>query len=128
MLLVDDRERVREEAARIDMERLQGRWESIAGQCAAELVIDGDRYAVRFRNGDSYAGALTVDPTQRPRAMDMTIDEGPAHHRGKPTVAIYQIDGNHLIWAPAEPGAEKRFRAFPPHGCREQLCLVFRRS
>jgi len=128
MLLLDDRERVREETARMDRERLQGRWISVGGRRAAELQIDGDRYVVRFRNGDLYTGTLTLDPTHRPTEMDMWIEEGPEHHRGKMALAIYHIDGDHLIWSPAEPGCEVRFQAFPPDDDLEHLCLIFRRS
>ena len=128
MLLVEDREKVREESARMDRERLQGKWISIGGRREAQMSVDTDQFVLRFRNGDVYSGTLTLDPTHRPQAMDMVIEEGPEQHRGKTALAIYQIDGDYLIWSPAEPGSEVRYRAFPPEDDHDHLCLVFHRG
>ncbi len=119
--------RVREEAARRDKERLQGAWSFVSGKREAELVIIGDEFTMRFRNGDLYTGRFTVDPTHKPRAMDLVIDEGPEAYRGKTAMAIYEFDGDYLIWCPSEPGHGKRLRAFPPAEDRNTLCIIFRR-
>ncbi|MFQ3594256.1 MAG: TIGR03067 domain-containing protein [Gemmataceae bacterium] len=119
--------RAREEAAQRDMERLQGGWRFVAGPRYATLIIQGDQYLMRFRNGDQYEGSLSLDPCCRPRAMDMTITDGPEHHRGKRVLAIYQFDGDHLIWSPGVPGEAVRPEAFPPLD-GSALCLIFRRA
>jgi len=121
-------ERMREEAARKDRERLQGVWKFVSGRREAELLITGDRYTMRFRNGDVYVGRFTVDPTLKPRAMDLVIEEGPENFRGKTAMAIYEFDTDHLIWCPAEPGRGERLRAFPPDDDRNHLCIIFRRQ
>jgi uncharacterized protein (TIGR03067 family) len=123
-----ERDLMREEAARRDRERLQGAWAFVSGRRQAELQFSGDRFTVRFRNGDLYAGRFTVDPTHKPRAMDLHVEDGPEPSRGKVSRAIYEFDGNHLIWCPAPPGSAKRLRAFPPDDDREHLCIVFRRQ
>jgi uncharacterized protein (TIGR03067 family) len=123
-----DRDRVREEAARRDLERLQGTWVYLSGQREAQLLISGEHFTVRFRNGDIYVGTCALDPMSRPRAMDMRIQEGPEPHRGKTSLAIYEFDGDHLIWCPGSPGAGERLRAFPPGDDREHLCIIFRRE
>jgi uncharacterized protein (TIGR03067 family) len=127
MLLVADRERVREERTRIDRERLQGRWIALSGRRAAQMHIEDDQFVLSFRNGDVYSGTLILDPTQHPRAVDLLIDEGPTHHQNKLSLAIYEFDGEHLILSPATPGTDSRPRAFPPEGDETRLCLVFRR-
>lgn len=127
MLLEIDRERVREEKARIDKERLQGRWIALSGQRADQLHVEDAQFTLTFRNGDIYSGTLTLDPTQRPRAVDLQIDDGPSHYPNKSAPAIYEFDGDHLILSPARPGTDSRPRAFPPEGDATQLCLVFRR-
>jgi uncharacterized protein (TIGR03067 family) len=127
-LLMREMEKAREEAANRDRERLQGGWRFVAGQREASLIVSGDQYTMRFRNGDHYEGTLTLDPTCRPRAMDLTIDDGPVEHRGKPVVAIYQFDGDHLIWCPAPPGDTRRPEAFPTTDNSQALCLIFRRA
>lgn len=126
--LLRDVDRAREEAAQRDIERLQGGWRFIAGQREASLTVSGNQFTMRFRNGDLYEGTFSVDPTCRPRAMDLNIDLGPDEHRGKLVVAIYQFDGDHLIWSPAPPGRDERPSAFPPTDDAHNLCLIFRRA
>ena len=128
MMMVENRELVREEVSRIDSERLQGRWIALSGRRAAQLHVDGDDFVLSFRNGDIYAGTLTLDPTQRPHAVDIFIEEGPEHHQNLSSLAIYEFDGDHLILCPGEPGTTNRPRAFPPEGDDTRLCLVFRRA
>jgi uncharacterized protein (TIGR03067 family) len=122
-----DLDQVREEAARKDRQRLQGVWIFVSGKREAELVITGDHFTMRFRNGDVYVGRLTVDPTHKPRAMDLVIEEGPEHYRGKRALAIYEFDSDHLIWCPSAPGQD-RLRAFPPEDDHGHLCIIFRRQ
>lgn len=123
-----ERDLLREESARKDRERLQGVWSFVSGQREAQLLVSGEHFTMRFRNGDIYVGTFTLDPTHRPRAMDLHIQEGPEQYRGKRALAIYEFDGDHLIWCPGEPGKEDRLRAFPPAGDRDHLCIIFRRE
>jgi uncharacterized protein (TIGR03067 family) len=120
--------RAKEEVARKDRERLQGSWVFVSGKREAHLLIAGDHFTMRFKSGDIYVGTLEVDPTHKPRAMDLHIEEGPERYRGKTAPAIYEFDGDHLIWCPAEPGAYERPRAFPPDEDRSHLCIIFRRE
>jgi uncharacterized protein (TIGR03067 family) len=122
-----DETRAREEAARRDRERLQGPWRFVSGKREAQLLVSGDHFTMRFRNGDIYVGTFTLDPTHRPRAMDLTIQDGPEPFRGKTALAIYELDGEHLIWCPAPPGSE-RLRAFPAQDDEAHLCIIFRRD
>lgn len=122
-----DRDLACQEAARRDRERLQGDWTFLAGRREARLSVRGGRFTMRFRNGDTYHGALSLDPLHRPRAMDLHIDDGPEPFVGQTALAIYQFDGDHLIWCTAAPGRGERPRAFP-HGDDGPLCLVLRRE
>ena len=94
----------------------------------AELLVANDHFTMRFRNGDVYIGRFTLDPINKPRAMDLFIEEGPEAYRGKVSRAIYEFDTDHLIWCPAEPGRSERLRAFPPDDDRDHLCIIFRRQ
>jgi uncharacterized protein (TIGR03067 family) len=111
-----------------DLERLQGAWASVAGRRDAEFIVSGYLFAVRFKDGDTYLGTFRLDSQQQPRAMDMRIDEGPAHHRGKMTRCIYELEGETLRWCAGEPGDEERPNAFPSENTRKYLCLRFRRE
>ena len=117
----------REEAGRRDREKLQGVWNYVSGARQAQLLVAGDHFTIRFGNGDIYVGTFRLDPTSKPRAMDLLVREGPERHKGKTALAIYEFDGDHLIWCPADPG-RPRLRAFPPNNDPTQLCLVFRKE
>jgi uncharacterized protein (TIGR03067 family) len=122
-----DRDRARTEAAHRDRQRLQGTWNFLAGKREAQLLVVGEHYTLIFKNGEIYKGTLILDPTHHPREMDLVVEEGP-QYQGLTTQAIYEIDGDHLIWSPARPGSTDRPRIFPSHETAGQLCIVFRRE
>jgi uncharacterized protein (TIGR03067 family) len=111
-----------------DLERLQGAWESVAGRREAEFIFSGYLFAVRFKDGDTYLGTFRLDPQQQPRTMDMRIDEGPAHHRGKMARCIYEVADDTLRWCTGEPGAEERPKDFPMENTPKYLSLRLRRE
>ena len=123
-----DPDLARETAARKDKERLQGTWNFLSGIREAQMLIAGDHFTIKFKNGDIYVGTYALDPTTKPKMMDMTISEGPDKHRGKTSLIIYELDGDNLIWCPAEPGTGNRLRAFPPEEDTQHLCIIFRRE
>src|SRR5436309_15287550 len=92
-----DAGRAREEAARRDRDRMQGVWKFVSGKREARLLISGDYFTMHFKNGDVYVGTFTLDANARPKAMDLSITEGPEAHRGKKALAIYEFDADHLI-------------------------------
>jgi len=126
--LLLDPDLARETAAAEDKARLQGTWVFVSGIREAWMRMDGDRFTVQFSNGDLYRGSYTLDPTMQPRMMDMAISEGPEKHRGKTSLIIYELDGDHLTWCPAEPGTGNRMRAFPAAEDTHHLCILFRRE
>jgi uncharacterized protein (TIGR03067 family) len=111
-----------------DLQRLQGTWVVVAGRREAELIVAGRLFTFRFKDGDVYMGAFWLDPCHNPRAMDMRIDEGPAQHRGKVALCVYELDGPHLRWCPTEPGTTQRLTEFPSEHDPKYLALVFRRA
>jgi len=74
--------------AEAELESLQGPWLTVAGKPRAELLIAGGHYTIRFEDGLIYMGVLELDPSARPKAMHMRIDEGPAHHKGKTALCL----------------------------------------
>lgn len=123
-----DHGRAREDLARRDRDRMQGVWKFVSGKREARLLISGDHFTMHFRNGDVYVGTFTLDAAARPKAMDLTINEGPDAFKGKKALAIYEFDSDHLIWCPAEPGREDRLRAFPAEDDFSTLCIIFKRE
>lgn len=110
-----------------DLAKLQGAWQTIAGRRAAELLIRGDAFTMRFGDGDVYSGVFELDPTASPRSMLMWIKEGPARHKGKLTLCIYELTADELHWCAAEPGADERLTGFPALEDRRHLRLILRR-
>jgi uncharacterized protein (TIGR03067 family) len=119
---------VREEAALRDRQRLQGGWRRVAGTREAHLAVTGDRFVMAFRTGEVYEGTFTLDPTCRPRELDLHIEKAQDAHAGKDALAIYQFDGDHLIFASGMPGSGERPAVFPHEGETGRLCLIFRRA
>jgi uncharacterized protein (TIGR03067 family) len=107
---------------------LQGTWFSVLGRREAQFFVSGNRFTVRFADGDIYMGTFEVNPTTRPRAMDMRIEEGPLQHKGKIALCIYELDGPILRWCAALPGHTERLRAFPAVDDVQALCLLFQRE
>jgi uncharacterized protein (TIGR03067 family) len=125
---VIDADLEREIAAEKDQLLLQGTWNFVSGIREAQLRIAGEHFTVKFKNGDLYLGTYTLDPTTSPKMMDMTITEGPEKHKGKTSLIIYELDGDRLIWCPAEPGTGNRMRTFPTNGDTHHLCITFQRE
>ena len=119
---------LKETAVARDRERLQGVWNFVTGRRKVQLIISGDQFTARFNNGDVYEGSFDIDPTKKPKSMDMTVVEGPDKHKGYAAHCIYALDGDHLVWCPGEPGAKPRPNAFPATDSSENLCIVFRRE
>jgi uncharacterized protein (TIGR03067 family) len=117
-----------ETEARAERDLLQGTWVSVSGRREAEFLFAGYLFTAHFADGDVYMGAFQLNPRARPKTMDMRIDEGPHHHRGKITRCIYEVDGDTLRWSGAQPGDEERLSAFPSVYDTKYLSLVFRRE
>jgi len=106
---------------------LHGSWAFVAGRRQAWLLIAGDRFAVRFADGDIYMGAFTCSGNGRHRTLDMHVEEGPPHHKGAIAHGIYELDGDLLRWCTMSPGRPERpisFAEDDPYS----LSLVFRRE
>ncbi len=55
------------------------------------LVLKGDRFTMVEPNA-TYGGTYTVDPTARPKTIDVMFTEGP--EKGKSSFGIYELDGD----------------------------------
>src|SRR5215831_7193002 len=97
--------------AQADLEQLQGAWTSVFGRREADLLVAGRLFTVRFADGEVYMGAFQLNLAAWPKAIDMRVDEGPARHKGKIALCVYELDGDLLRWCATEPGREKRLTA-----------------
>jgi uncharacterized protein (TIGR03067 family) len=99
-----------------DREKLQGTWYAVSveshGQKAplgrilakgVHLVIDGDQWTLKEVRGDpDKAYTARLDPTRRPKHIDITYDSG--ENKGRTSLGIYERDGNTLRVCLGEPG------------------------
>jgi uncharacterized protein (TIGR03067 family) len=104
-----------EDAVKKDLERMRGTWVLVSleenGKTATEarakefkVTIDGERYV--FTVGSEVAkGYCKLDPTKKPRAMDIIHEEGPL--KGKTKLAVYDFDGDLFKVAVAKPGQDR---------------------
>ena len=93
-----------DEAARRDLDKMQGTWTATAftvdGQPVPEkelktikLVIAGDQST--FTRGDKTGkGTYKLDPTRKPRTLDIVLAEGPDKENIE--LAIYKLEGDRL--------------------------------
>jgi uncharacterized protein (TIGR03067 family) len=109
-------------------DELQGAWFSVSGRREGELLISGHRFTFRFTDGDIYMGVFDLNPEGRPRWMDMHIDEGPSHYKGKTALCIYVVEKGTLRWCAASPGQTRRLTDFPAEDASLCLHMVFRRE
>jgi len=109
-----------------DLARLQGTWEfttlEIDGQKMPPQMLLGSRIEVAGNNFTTYTGAtvykgiVKIDPSQKPKTIDMIFSEGP--EKGTTALGIYELDGDHwkLCLTIANRERPKEFATKPNSG------------
>jgi uncharacterized protein (TIGR03067 family) len=106
----------KEDAAKKDQDRLQGTWVVVAAERdgrpldrikGGKLMIDGNGFVIQTASGAELKGTFMLDPTKKPKAMDLQHDAGLL--RDKTWKAIYQVDGGDLkiCYAEADSGKDR---------------------
>ena len=94
---------------------LQGTW-TAKGDEKIEITFDGNKFMLELK-GQSASGTYTIDPTAKPRSMDLVVVKATGDNtqkwEGNTAKAIYEIDGKQLKWLSNEPGKDNRPTAFP---------------
>jgi uncharacterized protein (TIGR03067 family) len=110
---------LRGQDAKSDKEKLQGTWNVVAMQrdgrdapaayCQTLVVkFMGDKTTLSSRDGKGLVLEHTfkLDPTQKPKIMDLVITSGPS--KGKMLLGIYELDGKQLKMCHADTGDSER--------------------
>jgi uncharacterized protein (TIGR03067 family) len=95
---------VKEEAAKKDIDKLQGTWKLVSQENEGKVVegvnevlmiFDKDTYSYKF-GGDNVGLTATfkLDPSKKPKAIDITTTENKLipESKGRTTQAIYDLD------------------------------------
>ena len=98
-----------------DLERLQGRWEGMAGafdDLPVVLVIEGDRYSCTVETAPQvafrYRGRLRLDDSAVPKRLDWIETTGPDGQPIPDAPAVYRFDdGGELTISTAGPGGDR---------------------
>ena len=109
--------------AKKDQETLQGTWKVVASETGGKdqteefmdhlLVFEGDTFALKKGDQVGLKGTFKLDPSEKPRAIDMTITEGGQEgEKGKVLHGIYELGKGTLKWCTAEPGGTDRPKEF----------------
>src|SRR5208283_26079 len=97
-----------------ETEKLDGKWlvisverdgkpdDSLKG---AVRTNAGDSYTLTPKDGKGIPGTFKVDPTKKPKTMDMMPGEG--RYKGKTLLGIYELEGDTLKICFAEPGKDR---------------------
>lgn len=114
-----------------EMAKFQGTWRQIAHErdgvadppdergWEPRVTFTGDTFVVTLADGSTpIKGTYKVDPTQQPKALDLTDTFGA--DAGKTFLAIYALEGERLIFCAADAGRERptEFRTRPGQDLR----------
>jgi uncharacterized protein (TIGR03067 family) len=117
-----------------DLRKMQGDWVVVEGEQGGKSIGADDLKSMHFHVGsDQYEfkqtgatekGTLSVDASQRPKALDIHIVEG--DQAGKLQRGIYQFDGGRLKICVSPPG-DDRPKEFKTKENKEDAVLIFER-
>jgi len=97
-----------------DKKELDGKWLVVsverdgkpwAAMMGAVRVNTGDKYTLTPKDGKAVPGTSKIDPTKKPKTMDMMPTEG--NFKDKTLLGIYELDGDTLKICFAEPGKDR---------------------
>ena len=77
------------------------------------MAFTKDTFAVKRGDEVIVKGTFQLDPSKRPKAIDMTITEAKKDQdKGKEVHGIYELGKDSLKWCAAEPGQKGRPKEF----------------
>ncbi len=126
------------DAVKEEMAKFQGAWKAVSIERNGEKAIDdddalkqltltvkGDTRTITAGDETVSVGTFKLDPSQKPKAIDITVSKGPLE--GKPLRGIYEIDGDtHKICLALE--GDERPKEFTSKAGSGHLLQVFRRA
>jgi uncharacterized protein (TIGR03067 family) len=104
------------DASKKELSGLEGEWSMVSGVANGQampkqMVQSGRRVAKDGETTITMGGRLyfkakfSIDPSQKPKAMDYNMTEGPT--KGKTHLGIYELDGDTVRFCFAAPGRDR---------------------
>jgi uncharacterized protein (TIGR03067 family) len=129
---------VQTDDAKKELKQLEGTWKIVSGEKggkpappgeldALRLIFSGDKLTVQISAGgkeDKKVASLKIDPTKKPKHLDITPDDGP--EKGKTMSGIYQMDGKNLKLCLNEGGQERPTEFASPEASRIMILVLER--
>jgi RNA polymerase sigma-70 factor (ECF subfamily) len=119
-----------------DKEKLQGRWKLVSGEMGGKaaddlkegtFVFKGDKVVTEKPDGMTHSSDYTIDPTKKPKTIDVTPREGPEGEKDKTFPGIYELDGDTLKICANGPDMERPTEFKSKEGTQIML-LTFKRE
>jgi uncharacterized protein (TIGR03067 family) len=118
-----------------ELKKFQGTWtfESVEGGGEKQpadgfkdmvITFEGARHTVKKGDEVVQAGTQTIDPSKSPKAVDVTLTEGP--NKGAVMLGIYEIDGDTLKVC-FDPAGKKRPTEFKSAAGSQTFVVVHKR-
>jgi uncharacterized protein (TIGR03067 family) len=123
-----------------DAKRLQGVWRVAAveedGKAAPAddvknitVTFEKDTFNVKEGDNVTLRGTFTLDPSAKPKGIDMTITEaGKGGETPKKMLGVYEFTKDGLRWCVAKPGAKERPKGFAGKEGDGQMLVTLKRE
>jgi uncharacterized protein (TIGR03067 family) len=112
--------------AKKELERIQGTWVTELGGEKVLLVCTGDKYVQKVGDVEVEKGTHKLDPTKKPKTMDITVTEGDA--KGLLQLAIYELEGDTLKICANQAGDKERPKEFSTKEGGGRILVVLKRE
>jgi uncharacterized protein (TIGR03067 family) len=119
-----------------EAKKLQGAWQAVTYEAAgmpqqdvAEKVActcEKDVFTFQYEGKVIWKATFKLDPSKKPKAIDMTITEGP--NKGQAIVGIYEVDKDALKWCTAIAGDTERPKEFGSQAGSNVALYSFKRT
>jgi uncharacterized protein (TIGR03067 family) len=123
------------EAVRQELQRLRGTWVVVAAEQdgqpldrikGGKLILSDTSFAIHTASGVTLKGDYRIDPSQKPRHMDLDHQEGML--RDKTWKGIYEVEGDRLrLCYVAADSAQPRPDSFTTAADSDRLLVVLER-
>lgn len=121
--------------AKNEQEAIQGKWVVVSfvfdGKSRSKddykdlhLEIKGDKYLIT-QSGETASRTLKLDPAKKPKAMDITYDDGP--NKGNANHAIYVLEGDCLTICRHQQPERERPKEFASESGSERAIIKWKR-